>query len=235
MSLDIFYPVRPGDDNEELRYSLRSLRNIKHGRVFIVGHVPDWVTNVIGIELPKLGTYHRTAQRNIEHVIKHTDISDKFLYMNDDFFIMNPIEKMPTIFRGTLDGVIEKQGQRSKGDYYNAMVKTRDLIDKIFTGKQTLYSYEIHLPMVFDKAKLGSIFNIISQHDPEFHRYQYRTIYGNLFEIGGVQNVHGSIKVKRTADKLPSGDFASTNELTFSGQVGRQIRAIFPDKSPYEK
>ena len=45
---DIYYPViKSVNDNAELRFSLRSLKNIEHGNVYIVGYKPLWVKNVI--------------------------------------------------------------------------------------------------------------------------------------------------------------------------------------------
>ena len=35
--MDLVYLVRPGEQNEELRWSLRSLVNLPHERVFEVG------------------------------------------------------------------------------------------------------------------------------------------------------------------------------------------------------
>lgn len=49
--MDILYLCRPGE-NLELRYSLRSLRNVPHGRVWIFGDCPDWVTNVNLVHQP---------------------------------------------------------------------------------------------------------------------------------------------------------------------------------------
>ena len=43
-AMDLVYVVRDGA-NPELRYSLRSVAvNLPHDRVWIVGHVPAWIT-----------------------------------------------------------------------------------------------------------------------------------------------------------------------------------------------
>ena len=40
---DIVYFVKPSEDNDELKYSLRSLKNLNHGQVYLVGYRPSWV------------------------------------------------------------------------------------------------------------------------------------------------------------------------------------------------
>ena len=41
--LDVVYCVKELITNEELRYSLRSLRNLPHRKVWIFGGCPKWV------------------------------------------------------------------------------------------------------------------------------------------------------------------------------------------------
>ena len=44
--MDIVYVVGENERNESLKYSLRSLKNIPHDDVYIIGHKPAWVKNV---------------------------------------------------------------------------------------------------------------------------------------------------------------------------------------------
>jgi hypothetical protein len=44
---DVVYVVRPGNRNEELRYSLRSIAaHLPHRRVWLAGFCPSWVRNI---------------------------------------------------------------------------------------------------------------------------------------------------------------------------------------------
>ena len=47
LEMDIVYVVRPGDENEALRYSLRSLANIPHRTVWIAGYRPKWCYGIV--------------------------------------------------------------------------------------------------------------------------------------------------------------------------------------------
>ena len=71
MTPDIVYVVRPGERNEELRYSLRSLSNLPHGRVWIAGYMPKWVTGVEHIPSPAKPGSHVHAKANLRAACQH--------------------------------------------------------------------------------------------------------------------------------------------------------------------
>ena len=122
---DIVYVVRPGDRNEELRYSLRSLANLPHGRVWIAGYCPSWVTGVEVIPVQGQPGSHQTAKANLRAACEHSAVVEDFVYFNDDFFVMQPLERMPVMHRGTIDEAI-RSGMRSS--YTRAMKVTRQIL-----------------------------------------------------------------------------------------------------------
>ena len=64
---DLVYIVCPGDQNEELRYSLRSVaRNLPGRRVWIFGHTPPWVTGVHSVELDPLDDKYENLPARVE-------------------------------------------------------------------------------------------------------------------------------------------------------------------------
>ena len=64
--MDIVYLIKvdPENDSEELRYSLRSLKNIPHQKVILVGEKPEWVTNVEFIPVAQTKTKHQSYARS---------------------------------------------------------------------------------------------------------------------------------------------------------------------------
>ena len=55
-NLDVVIPLKESEDNEELRYVLRSIAaNLPHRKVFLAGFKPSWVKNVelISVEVPE--------------------------------------------------------------------------------------------------------------------------------------------------------------------------------------
>lgn len=100
--MDVVYYVRPGERNEELRYSLRSLQNMPHERVWLVGHKPAWVTGVEHIPNRSNGS---SPQHNAtSHLLAACDAvpAERFVVFNDDFYVMEPIEHIPALHAGPL-------------------------------------------------------------------------------------------------------------------------------------
>lgn len=233
-SLDIVYICRPGDDNEELRHSLRSLKNLPHGKVWIVGEAPAWVRNVELIRVLRGRDKQASALANLVAACQHPDISDPFVVMNDDFYILEPIPEIPTMHMGDLDQVIADH--RPGTAYRNAMQKTRDRIVEIFAKEgidRPLYSYELHAPMVIDK--LGMLLALSLATD--IHGVHNRTLYGNLMKRGGTYTP--DVKVYRS-DKRQSytyggSIFLSTSDNVFRYHpVGRYIREKLSEPCEYE-
>ena len=228
---DVVYVCRPGDDNEELRYSLRSLRNLPHGRVWIAGYCPSWVSEEVGrIPVAQMASKHQHALASLIAAMDHPEVSDPFLMFNDDFYIMQPMDKVPVLHNGPLEKVIE---EHAKSTYREAMEKTAEVLnahnDQIASEAM---GYEIHCPMEFDKLGLGLALSL----GQKVARFQYRTVYGNLMDIGGTQC--SDIKVYRTTkgNDYKNWSLLSTSDRTFKFHpVGRYIRDSFKEPSIYER
>lgn len=95
--MDVVYILGDGSkaDNEEIRYSLRSLeRNMLDiGNVYIVGILPDFLQDVRHI--PCEDRHEKRWKNAMEktRLAASTDgITDEFLLMNDDFFMLSPFQ-----------------------------------------------------------------------------------------------------------------------------------------------
>jgi len=225
--MDVVYINRPGEENEELRYSLRSLRNIPHDRVWIAGYKPTWaITEAIPVE--RMRDKQTSALDNLIAALNHPDVSDPFLVFNDDFFVMHPLDGMPTLHLGDLDKVIAEH--RPGASYRNAMQKTRDRLAENVEGP--LFSYETHAPMVIEKLGMQLALSI----GQGIHGLHNRTMYGNLMELGGTETHDFKIYRAEKRDEYKEWDFLSTSDRTFHyHHAGRFIRESFRDSSPYEK
>lgn len=234
---DVVYVVRPGDDNEELRYSLRSIVNVPHHRVVVAGHCPSWVRNVLHVPVPKLGSKWKGSTANLRAACQASRVSSSFLYMNDDMFIMHPIERMPTYHRGLVVDVIREYHSRltrrtaSNLKYLNGMERTAKLLERIGMDPATLLSYELHVPMVVDKAGMLDAIELGST----LHVAHKRTIYGNTAAVGGQQIA--DVKVTRTRPSWsPDWTFISTDDASFTEmEVGQFVRDTFAAPGPYER
>lgn len=233
-NMDVCYIVRRGDDNEELRHSLRSVaENLPHRKIVIAGHVPKWANNVIGIQRKQ--DPHRkyeNAELNWQAIADDSRVSDNFIVMNDDFFIMQKLDQLPLLHRGDLGAVNEHYSQYS-GHYATSLKRTIDLLEQL--GITNLKSYALHVPMIMNKARRKAAQGVVTAFGHQPGHVQMRTFYGNLWGVGGgeMHDVKVLAKDKVPSEKLP---FISTNDQTFNdGQVGEMIRQRFSNKCKYER
>jgi hypothetical protein len=224
MNPDVVYVVRPGEQNEELRYSLRSLSNLPHGKVWIVGYCPKWVTGVEVIATQVKPGGHQQVKANLRAACEHPDISEQFIYFNDDFFVMQPVESLPVMHLGPLTEAIKTAGMASA--YTRAMKATLSILEE--QGITEPLTYDLHAPMTVTKTGMLQALDLCS-----YPMVQERTLFGNLNHVGGERR-HNH-KVYRMVKGWQLWPFLSTNDQTFRSQpVGEYIRARFTTMSPYE-
>ena len=88
-------------------------------------------------------------------------------------------------------------------------------------------NYAVHLPMLLEKEKVLEVLN-------EFDGPMFRSLYGNYWDIGGVDRPDVKIATNNEKPK-EDAQFVSTSDTSFQyGEVGKYLRRIFPDKSKWE-
>ena len=225
MSLpDVVYPVRPGEDNEELRYSLRSLRNVPHGRVWITGFVPSWLRNVGALPVQfRHGNKVRNVRANFKAACAHPEVADTFYVFNDDMFVMHAVENIPTMHLGPLEAYI---GRIKQGLYQESLLNA--LVYLRANGHPEPLAYNAHTPVLVRKRDFRATLRLLEAKLPQ--RTSVMTMYGNLHKIGGRRA--GNAKNPKVDERL----IISTNDRSFrEDAAGTFIRSRFPDPSPYER
>lgn len=224
---DIVYFVKDTIENEELRYSLRSLSNFPHGKVWFYGGCPEALKPDYHIEVKQ---DKPTKWENVFEMFKlacnNDKISKNFWLFNDDFFIMKPVTKGPNYYNDDLyKRVVAIE------DKYNQITPYTKQLRKMIKelegmGCKTL-CYALHVPMKINRKKGQELANIIST--PMF-----RSVYGNYFKIGGEN--HKDVKIDSNFKRYKEGEYLSTSDKTFFyGVVGQQVRDTFEDKCKYER
>jgi len=225
---DAVYIVRPGNDNEELRYSLRSLSNLSFsGRVWFVGYVPSWVTGVLPIEGNRFDTKPRNVHDNVRQACLEPGVSETFILMNDDFFIVEPMVAVPNLHRGPLEKHIYNMLYAT--DWRASLVSALDWLKG--RGIPDPLSYELHKPFEVDKAKMAEVLELSDGYTPDTPP-QWRTIYGNHWQIGGERSLDK--KMTAMGEWPPRARWVSTSDQGFSGPRARRIMGYFPSASPWE-
>jgi len=240
--VDIVYLVKNSveNDSEELRYSLRSLKNIAHGKVFLVGESPAWVKNVIFIPVEQSRTRYENWTMNLMAAATNDAISEDFLMMNDDFFIMKPTSELPPTNLGPVKSVIEQYEARYPGgsDYISIMKRLYEAL--LQRGCSNPLSYELHTPMTLSKTRVRRLYE-----DVAGQFIQFRSEYGNYFDLGGltVPDVKVFIDLRHNHPSyqwdpesyLEQQALLSTTGGAFNrGRVGDFVRSRLAKKSDYE-
>jgi len=240
--MDVVYLFKedPENNSQELRYSLRSLKNIPHGKVFIVGEKPDWATNIGHIPVSQSKTKGENVMMNLLTAAGSEQISDDFIMMNDDFFIMKKIQNMPDLNFGDMKSLITRYVTRypEGSGYIDNMKKLYEVLTELGYGQPI--SYELHVPMVINRQNVQELRRSVSG-----LLYQFRTFYGNYFHIGG--DTVGDVKIfinsqhnDPSYNNDPKGYMSRQTLLSATGgsfkngKAGDFIKRAFPEKSNYE-
>ena len=192
-SLDVVYPIKLA--GLELRYSLRCLQNVPHKKVWIVGEVPTWTKNVLTIKNRFDGTKYKKSGSNIKKVCQKEELSEDFILMNDDFYILKPIEEVKLYHKGEL----ELDGRNL---YHAGGFRTLELLKSL--GIRKPLNYEMHLPCVINKK----LKNELSAKYSHPQGYWLRTLYFNYYGLGG--EYKEDVKIYHYKSKVTCDTFASS-------------------------
>ena len=225
--MDLVWVCRTGQ-NEELRYSLRSaMQNLKHNNVWVVGGKPNWYTGP-HIPVPQLSRKYENAKNNLKHIINSTEISDEFVLMNDDFFILKPVE-LGYYYSGTLEERIERNEKLSPNAAYLEKIKTTKAMLES-NGIENPLDYSLHIPMKMDKEGL----------ERSLDYPLIRSGYGNLKNVGGekrrdVKIYDGQRYQGMNYEITDSSEFLSTEDRSFPDIKKNLLNPLFPEPTEYER
>ncbi len=234
--MDVVYRYKASGGGEELRISLRSLQNVPHDNVWIVGDIPHWFNNGGTIHVPQRhGNKWNNSRVNVLEACKNPEISDQFILMDDDFFILEPIEEIPVWHRGSIESVIQKYRKKyPNSKYFAGLIETHEML-KTLDISQPLYAYNLHIPMVVDKEKMLESVKRLDGMKPKTvpQCFHLRSWYGNYNELGGVKME--DVKIRDYHSPMPDGPFLSTQNSAFTGHTKRLLKQKFPAASIYER
>lgn len=229
--MDLVYVCREGE-NEELRYSLRSVvKNLPESRIWLVGYQPDWyVGDFISVE--DIGNKFANIFNAMKVAASTKEISNNFIFMNDDFFLLKPISRIPRLNGGKLvdkmQAYMDLTGPNST--YASLLSKTYKKLVK--AGIHDPVDYDIHVPMHFNKKKLQAVIDGTTLP---------RSVYGNVFSVSGksISDVKKYNPRSRLSSRSPriTDDllFVSTDDSSFEELRDSILVEMFPEPSRYEK
>lgn len=237
MLVDIVIPYYVSGQGMELKYCLRSIEKYLTGvgHVVIVGEVPFWAQNVVNIPVrdePRRMAYReRNIFQKIEAACRVQGITDNFLFMNDDHFLLAEYEaeQFPYYWYHTLKNVfVSKQGN----PYAETVRHTIDIL-----GESAAY-YDIHCPIVYNKKKFQKLANLYW--DIEYG-YCIKSLYAHLNylppEVTPImedRKISRPVSYNEAVNYVDGRKWFSTGDKAVNPDLERFLRDLYPEKSKYE-
>ncbi|KQX35328.1 hypothetical protein ASD04_14910 [Devosia sp. Root436] len=222
--MDIVYPYKSAPDDLELRYSLRSLANVPHDRVFVAGDKPLIIGPAVQhVPEARIDDRYQSSTANIVAAIWAGDIKGQFVVMHDDIFVLRP-----WVFRHEHRGTIAEylRSGEASGEYRSYIESTRDIL--VSKGIADPLWFGLHTPTVYDAQRLLEMVEGF-----EGHRYLLRTLYHNLHPAPAARR--GDVKARLWGEPSATADILSiSDDVARSHSFRRWIAARFPDRCRYE-
>lgn len=234
--MDIVYLVKKTATNIELRYSLRSLMFLPHNKVYVVGDLPSFLTNIEYIKAPTFTDRYKTTTNHIKLACELDSLSDDFILMNDDFFILQQIDNPESelnLNRGIMQNQVNyyHKNHRSLSRFDNLVEQSNNQLKKL--GFKEPISFELHTPMIINKLKFTTILPAI---DTEALHCCKRSVYGNYFVENSktIEDVKVLSSTKFNPNNLSHPKLLSVSDYAFD-KIESYLKEKFPQKSIYEK
>lgn len=230
--MDFVYICKEGV-NEELKYSIRSVvKSFPNSNIWVVGGKPDWYIGNY-IEVHQVHTKYKNAVANLKKICESSEISDPFILMNDDFYIIKKIDNIENFHGGYLFNKINLyQKINGNSNYTRKLSATYKKI--ISLGIENPFDYELHVPMIMEKEKLQSVLKYNDQ-------FLWRSMYGNIYKVGGteMQDVKvytkGPLVFKSYNLNIDQHKYLSSADSSFQIIWQKILKVEFKEKTKFER
>jgi len=233
--IDVLIPLGHGSglDNNELRYSLRSLQeNLSNiGNIYLIGVKPDWITNVIHVPYqdPHISSKFRNQNilQKILFTIRNYDVSDNFVFTNDDIFFLKPTDQnnLHNYTDCTMQEYLERNPMLNI-IYKRAFLST---IQYLREKNLPMQHYDNHTPIIYNKFKFENIFADIQ------HEIVIKSIYGNsITPIIFDNKVFKPLSLQQIENQNKDQPFFSVADKALNEDMKEYIKTKFKKQSKYE-
>lgn len=249
--MDAVYLVAPSTWDQELRYSLRSLA--RHfpalGRVWIVGHLPDYVDparvqHVPEPPMPRPGVFVESAAKRWLNA--ELDLSDDYVMVQDDNYVLRDVQ--PSDFGPFAMQDLDTSVQRGTNPWQNMLWRTHDLL-KVLGAP--VVNYEAHAPVRVNRARFAQMADRFAAIDAAAqHRYQSYCTITAYWNLCGVPDGEGFVAdqvrtgfthpdqartVAQIEATLADKTFAFHNDGGLTPALMEALARRFPNPSPFER
>lgn len=222
-------------DYLDLKYCLRSIEKFVTGydNIVIIGERPKVIKNVTF--MPFAETFsemhkERNILDKIKYACKQEDVSEDFIFANDDYIFLQPIDlsDYPFYHKGQLENATD-----SKSMYRHTM---RHTLEYLQDNAKTTFNYDTHCPIIYNKQKFLATFDPIDFDIP--FGYGIKSMYANLNDVNGEYMPDCKFTGKNTKEEVKERcigrHIISCNETSLRHGLGEYLKEILPHKSTFE-
>lgn len=229
-------PVRPGDTNEELRFALRSWEAnlILDGGLTLmtVGYKPTWLEPDLHVDGNRFTSMPLAVYDNIVLGSERAaaDGVDEVIFMNDDFFCLDPVGKVLPVHRGITLAKHLAVFPANAGLWWPRSLR---LTASWLAGEgfPDPMSYEVHRPLVASPAGMLEALHRWGPADKGDTVPQWRTAYGVINEVEAHPVVDAKLGLRATGYGTP---WVSTSDQSWR-RYAPQIKPRFQKPSRWER
>jgi hypothetical protein len=238
--MDIVYTLGTGSQwsNNEIRYSLRSIQKHLHGYhdIFIIGEDPGFLNEKVTIiPYPDHSSYNKEKNifDKILHACEQPQISDDFLFINDDHFFLKTfdVNHLPCYQRGCLKPAFEK---RKAGDPYRVSLK--NTFTALKAKNKNTYHFDVHFPIVYNKKKFQYLQHAYDWTIP--YGYVIKSLYSNTWQIQGDHYDDIKLTKKLLVPELQElcygKDLLSIGDSAVNPELKAWFNHLYPQKTVWE-
>lgn len=218
----IVYTVGRGSswNDNELRISIRSMvKNTPVKKIIIVGHKPDFLTNVTHIPFPDGPRKALNIHQKTQAACKEAEV---FVQAADDHFVLKPTD-FEQYFHG---GYIKEK--RYHGSYAKTTYNTKQVLP------EGLF-FNLHIPMKMYANRYGEI---MSNYEWDKKDFLIKSLYANNENVQGVRlsdcKVRDFMRREHIDKYVRDRTFLSVGDSGLSHDMKKFLLEMFPYKCEYE-
>ena len=241
--VDLVYVLGTGSkwNDNEIRFSLRSvqknLTGVRH--IYVVGECPAFLQNVIHVPAKDILDPGVNADGNMTYkllqVCNIPELSDNFLFMNDDFIIMKPMvaSEIPWMHKGDMKDRPEKFWKEQF--YRHRLFRT---FQTLCNRDATTLQYDYHAPMLMNKNDFRTVMAEFDWH--EGIGLTFRSIYGNIMQLPAEhlttqkKTVYKNYTFKELEKLTEAAQFVGYNDQGLNRSLIYFLWKNFQEKSIFE-
>lgn len=242
IKIDLVYPLSTGSywGNNELRYSLRSVeKHLKnYGNIYVIGEIPDWCADVRHVFAEDRYTKTKNIMSKLTTACKLPHVSDPFLYINDDHFLVQ--DEYADCYPNYA-GQDKLKSILKEGNLYGKLVK--HTMDSMGIGEDRFIYFDVHAPMLIYKSMfleaMDSVDWTLGKDSLFPYGYVVKSLYGNFWDLPYTEFVDRKIGQSLTYDgysaAVGNGPVFSMSDAAISYELVAYMEYLYPKRSLYER